>query len=151
MFGHFVGVQRYSRYSHSHARFERSTARVKCGVRFEYTSARIQCAAQFGAAPDFVGLRNATGALTDPVVWGVIARSLAFCLVNAASTVILGVLLALLMNAVAKWARLVLQLCLLLARAMPVVAVMTVWNWLFDWNHGTINWLAVQTGAQGIR
>jgi N,N'-diacetylchitobiose transport system permease protein len=30
-----------------------------------------------------------------------------------------------------------------------VVAVMTVWNWLFDWNHGTINWLAVKMGAEG--
>jgi N,N'-diacetylchitobiose transport system permease protein len=60
--------------------------------------------------------------------------------------VVLGTLLALLMNAVSKGARLALQIGLLLAWAMPVVAVMTVWNWLFDWNRGVINWLLSHLG-----
>ena len=103
-------------------------------------------AAQFGAPPDFVGLENYTKALTDPVVWGVIARSLTFCLVNAILTMIIGVALALLMAAVNKAVRLILQIAMLLAWAMPVVAAVTVWSWLFDWRRGIINYILTSLG-----
>ncbi|MDR0627059.1 MAG: sugar ABC transporter permease [Bifidobacteriaceae bacterium] len=104
-------------------------------------------AQQFGQAAEFTGLDNYITIVSNPDTWMVVVRSVAFCLVNAFLTVIVGTGLATLMNAVPKAVRLILQVCLLLAWAMPVVAVMTVWNWLFDWNHGTINWLAVQAGA----
>jgi N,N'-diacetylchitobiose transport system permease protein len=29
---------------------------------------------------------------------------------------------------------------------MPVVAAMTVWNWLFDWRRGVVNWLLSSVG-----
>ncbi|MDQ7992835.1 MAG: sugar ABC transporter permease, partial [Propionicimonas sp.] len=76
----------------------------------------------------------------------VVLRSIAFCLVNAALTVVIGVLLALLMTAVGKAVRLTLQIALLVAWAMPVVAAMTVWTWLFDWRRGVINWLLTAVG-----
>jgi N,N'-diacetylchitobiose transport system permease protein len=108
-------------------------------------------AQQFGtqSAP-FVGLANYQTAFTNPDAWMVIVRSVTFCLVNALLTVAIGVALAVLMNAIGKAARLILQIALLLAWAMPVVAVMTVWNWLFDWNRGTINWLLVKLGADSF-
>src|SRR4051794_36826567 len=53
---------------------------------------------QFGQPAPFVGLQNYLQLATDPYMWIVIARSLAFCLVTAAVTMIAGVLLALLMN-----------------------------------------------------
>src|SRR5207253_264021 len=37
--------------------------------------------------------------------------------------------------------RIVLQVSLLLAWAMPVVAAMTVWIWLFDRRRGVVNYL----------
>ncbi len=101
---------------------------------------------QFGKPPEFVGLANYTKLFTDPQTWAVVGRSIAFCLVNAAITVVLGVLVALLMNAVGKAARLVLQVAMLLAWAMPVMASMTVWIWLFDWHRGVINWLLTAIG-----
>jgi N,N'-diacetylchitobiose transport system permease protein len=76
----------------------------------------------------------------------VVGRSIAFCLVNAVLTVTLGVALAVLMNAVGKAIRLTLQVALLLAWAMPVVAAMTVWVWLFNWHIGVINWIFTQLG-----
>jgi N,N'-diacetylchitobiose transport system permease protein len=106
-------------------------------------------AQQFGQPAEFIGLRNYAAIVTNPATWMVVVRSVVFCLVNAALTVVVGTGLATLMTAVPRAVRLVLQVALLLAWAMPVVAVMTVWNWLFDWNHGTINWLAVQAGAEG--
>ncbi|MDR2929574.1 MAG: sugar ABC transporter permease [Propionibacteriaceae bacterium] len=101
---------------------------------------------QFGAPPDFVGLANYVTIFTDSTVWGVVGRSLLFCIVNAVLTVVIGVALALLMNAVNKAIRLILQIALLLAWAMPVVAAMTVWIWLFDWRRGVINYVLTSMG-----
>ncbi|WP_147796117.1 carbohydrate ABC transporter permease [Cellulomonas sp. Y8] len=103
-------------------------------------------AQQFGQPPTFVGLDNYARIFTDDRLWAVVARSIVFCLVNAFATVILGVLFALLMKAVHPVVRIVLQVALLLAWAMPMVAAVTVWKWLFDWRTGVVNWLLVQLG-----
>jgi N,N'-diacetylchitobiose transport system permease protein len=102
-------------------------------------------AQQFGQPPEFVWFANYATLFTDPYMWTVVARSLAFCVVTAGVTMIVGTLLALLMNAVHPVVRITLQISMLLAWAMPVVAAMTVWNWLIDWRRGVLN--AVLTGA----
>ena len=101
---------------------------------------------QFGAPPDFVGFDNYVTVFTSGTTWGVVGRSLAFCIVNAALTLFIGVGLALLMNAVNKAIRLILQIALLLAWAMPVVAAVTVWIWLFDWRRGVVNYILTDMG-----
>lgn len=98
-------------------------------------------AQQFGAAADFVGLENYTDLLGDTEFWLVVARSLAFCFIVAGLTLALGLAFALLMNAVGKAVRLILQISMLLAWAMPIVASMTVWTWLFDTRRGVVNYL----------
>jgi N,N'-diacetylchitobiose transport system permease protein len=98
-------------------------------------------AQQFGKPAPFVGLENYITLASNADLWWVIARSLLFCIVTAALTLAVGVLLALLMAAVGKAPRLILQIGLLLAWAMPVVAAMTVWIWLFDRRRGVINYL----------
>lgn len=103
-------------------------------------------AQQFGQAAPFVGLQNYFQLAADPYMWIVIGRSLAFCFITAAVTMIVGVLLALLMNVVPKGVRILLQISLLLAWAMPVVAAMTVWNWLFNWRNGVVNSVLVSLG-----
>lgn len=107
-------------------------------------------AQQFGQAPEWVGVSNYVNLVTDPQLVKVIVRSVAFCLVTAAVTVVIGVMLALLMTAVGKAARLILQIALLLAWAMPVVASMTVWIWLFDRRRGVINYLLDSIGIHGF-
>ncbi|MBZ5737961.1 sugar ABC transporter permease [Nocardioides sp. GBK3QG-3] len=57
-----------------------------------------------------------------------------------------GVGLALLMRHMARSVRILLQTGLLLAWAMPVVASLTVWEWLFDTQYGVINYLLTQMG-----
>ena len=96
---------------------------------------------QFGKPAPFVGLQNYIDLATDPTMWQVVGRSLLFCFITAAMTLVVGVLLAVLMTAVGRAARLTLQVSLLLAWAMPVVAAMTVWIWLFDRRRGAINYL----------
>lgn len=103
-------------------------------------------AQQFGKPPTFVGLDNYRQLFGDSQTWAVVGRSIVFCLTNAVITVLIGVLIALLMNAVGKVARLILQISMLLAWAMPVIAVMTVWIWVFDWRRGLVNWLLTNLG-----
>jgi N,N'-diacetylchitobiose transport system permease protein len=95
---------------------------------------------QFGAAPEWVGLQNYTDLLTDSYVWTVIGRSVAFCLVNAVVTMAIGMGLAVLMQRIGRGPRIGLQISLLLAWGTPVLASMTVWQWLFDTQNGLINW-----------
>jgi len=96
---------------------------------------------QFGQPAEWVGLQNYTDLLTDPYVWTVIGRSVAFCLVNAAVTMLVGVAFAVLMSRIGKASRITLQVALLLAWGTPVLASMTVWQWLFDSQYGVINWV----------
>ncbi|MGB0101119.1 MAG: sugar ABC transporter permease [Nocardioides sp.] len=103
-------------------------------------------AQQFGRPPEWLGLENYRELVTDPYLWRVTVRSLLFCLVNAAATMVIGVGLALLMRHMAKGVRILLQTGLLLAWAMPVVASLTVWQWLFDTQYGVINHVLTMVG-----
>ncbi len=100
----------------------------------------------FGQPPEFVGLQNYVDLFTDSYMWVVVGRSVAFCLIVAAATMFVGVLIALLMRSAPKWVRLCIQISLLLAWAMPVVAAMTIWSWLFDWRRGLVNWVLGTSG-----
>ena len=108
-------------------------------------------AQQFGRPAEWVGLDNYTELLTDSYTWGVIGRSIAFCLVNAVLTMALGMGLAVLMARVGRAARMTLQVGMLLAWGTPVLATMTVWQWLFDSQYGVINWLLAEPlGLEGM-
>ena len=108
-------------------------------------------AQQFGQPPTFVGLDNYARIFADDALWAVVVRSIVFCLVNAFVTVLVGLLFALLMRAVPTALRLVLQVAMLLAWAMPMVAAMVVFRWLFDYRTGVINWLLTQVGLTGFQ
>lgn len=107
-------------------------------------------AQQFGKPPESVGLANYVTLFTDSYLWTVVLRSVVFCLANAFVTVLVGVFVALLMKAVGTLPRLALQVSMLLAWSMPVVAAMTVWRWLFDWNRGVVNWVLTWGGLDFI-
>lgn len=104
-------------------------------------------AQQFGRPPEWVGLANYRELLTDAYLWRVTARTVTFCLVNAAVTMVLGVGLALVMRAMSTPVRLLTQTGLLLAWAMPVVASLTVWQWLFDTQYGVVNYVLTAMGG----
>lgn len=108
-------------------------------------------AQQFGQPPEFVGLDNFARVFADGRLWAVVARSIAFCLFNAVVTVAAGLACALLMRSVTGPVRVTIQVCLLLAWAMPMVAAVTVFRWLFDYRTGVVNWLLTSLGFTGFR
>ncbi|GAA1783031.1 MULTISPECIES: carbohydrate ABC transporter permease [Leucobacter] len=103
-------------------------------------------AQQFGKPPEFVWFANYAELFTSAETWIVVIRSVLFCLITAAVTMAVGLGLALLMQAAATWVRITLQISLLLAWATPVVAAMTIWNWIFDWRRGLVNWVLTGLG-----
>ncbi len=101
---------------------------------------------QFGQPAEWVGIDNYRQLIGDPYLWTVTFRSVVFCLVNAVVTMAIGVGLALLMRHMTKGVRILVQTGLLLAWAMPIVAALTVWQWLFDTNYGVINYALTKLG-----
>jgi N,N'-diacetylchitobiose transport system permease protein len=102
---------------------------------------------QFGAPPEWVGLQNYRDLMGDSYLWILVLRSVVFCLVNAGLTMVLGVGIALLMRLMSKPVRLIVQAGLLIAWAMPVLASLTVFTWLFDTQYGVINWVLEKLGG----
>lgn len=100
---------------------------------------RFGLAQRFGAPASFVGLDNYRDLVTDPALWSVVGRSVAFCLVDVTLTMGIGVGVALLMTQLAAAVRVAVQVALLLAWAMPVLAALTVWQWMFDTRYGVVN------------
>jgi N,N'-diacetylchitobiose transport system permease protein len=100
----------------------------------------------FGAPPEFVGLDNYTDVLADAEFWAVLVRSLLFCLVCVAATMILGVLVAVLMTKLSRGFRNLVSIGLVLAWAMPALTASVVWGWMFDTQYGVINYLLTAVG-----
>jgi N,N'-diacetylchitobiose transport system permease protein len=102
---------------------------------------------QFGAPPEWVGLQNYQDLVGDRYLWTLVLRSVVFCFVNAGLTMVLGVGIALLMRLMSTPVRLVVQTGLLIAWAMPVLASLTVFTWLFDTQYGVVNWVLERLGG----
>lgn len=98
----------------------------------------------FGAAPTWVWFDNYVAVLTDAEFWLVMGRSIAFCLVNVALTMLLGILISLLMTKLGKGFRGLVSAGLLLAWAMPPLTATVVWGWMFDTESGVVNYLITQ-------
>ena len=73
-------------------------------------------------------------------IWTVLWRTLVFCFVNVALTMVLGVLVALLLDALGRGMRLLVSVSLIVAWAMPRSPATIVWQWMFDTEYGLANW-----------
>jgi N,N'-diacetylchitobiose transport system permease protein len=112
----------------------------------EYGKAQI-----FGAPPEWVGLENYVGILTDSEFWAVTARSFGLMAVLVVATMVLGILIALLLTRLGRFFRLLVQIGLLLAWAMPPLSAVVVWGWIVDTKYGLLNWtLNWMTGSDAF-
>lgn len=103
-------------------------------------------AQQFGQAPEWVGLDNYVSILTDPYFWTVLLKSLAFCAWTAGLTMVFAVGFSLLMRSASNWARTIMNISLVIVWAMPLLAALTVWQWLVDPRFGLLNHLLTSLG-----
>jgi N,N'-diacetylchitobiose transport system permease protein len=100
----------------------------------------------FGKPAPWVGIDNFRTILTESYFWTVLWRTVGFCAVNVALTMVLGVLIALLLEALGKAMRLLVTASLIVAWSIPPVTATVIWQWLFDTQYGLVNWIF---GRQG--
>jgi N,N'-diacetylchitobiose transport system permease protein len=102
----------------------------------------------FGRPAPFVGLENYQRVLGDPQFWAVLGRSVVFCIANVVTAMTLGTLVALLMNRVNRFFKVLVSVGLLLAWAMPALTATIVWGWMFDTQYGVVNYLLEAVSGQ---
>jgi N,N'-diacetylchitobiose transport system permease protein len=100
----------------------------------------------FGQPAAWVGFDNFRTILEDNYFWTVLWRTLIFCFANVALTMVLGVLVALLLDALGKGMRLFVSAALIVAWAMPALTATIVWQWMFDTEYGVVNWALGREG-----
>ena len=91
---------------------------------------------------------NYTKLLGDPFFYTVVVRTIVFTAVCVLATMILGTLVALLLNKLGNKMRLTVLLALLLAWATPAVTATQVFQFLFDTQFGVVNWALVSLGFE---
>lgn len=94
-----------------------------------------------GGSTAFAGLSNYADALTSSDFWTSLVRSVVFTVVNVGLSVVFGILIALLLNRVSRWARLLLVAVLLFCWAVPSTVSTQVFAWLFNNQYGVVNYV----------
>ncbi|HEY3085789.1 MAG TPA: sugar ABC transporter permease [Candidatus Dormibacteraeota bacterium] len=93
---------------------------------------------------EWVGLGNYRTTLADPLFHQVIVRSLVFTFACVALTVVLSTLIALLLLKVRQAVRVIVMSSLVFVWATPVIVSVDIWQWMFDYEFGVINYLLTQ-------
>ncbi|MFV0308797.1 MAG: carbohydrate ABC transporter permease [Desertimonas sp.] len=104
----------------------------------------------FGRPAAWVGLENYRQLLGESYFWTVLWRTIVFCAINVALTMGLGVLVALLLDALGAAMRLAVSVSLIIAWAMPALTATVVWQWLFDTEYGLFNWIFDRQGQSWL-
>jgi N,N'-diacetylchitobiose transport system permease protein len=103
----------------------------------------------FAGRGTFIGLRNYREILGDPFFWTVVARTIAFAAACVGLTMTLGTMVALLLRNLGRTMRVLVTAGLVAAWAMPTLTAISIWQWMFDFEFGVVNWLLTRLGVGG--
>lgn len=98
---------------------------------------------------NFVGLDNYRELLKDNLFWKSIWNTLYFTVLSVPINIILGVIIALLLNSKIRFIG-IYRTIFFIPTLVPVVATATVWRWLLDSNYGVINSLLNKVGLTSV-
>ena len=93
----------------------------------------------------FVGLDNYATVLGSQQFWDSVARTAYFSVLSVVAILILGTLVALLLDQEFPGRR-ILSACLLIPWSIPSVTNGLMWKWIYDPNYGALNGLLMQLG-----
>ncbi|MER6422172.1 sugar ABC transporter permease [Streptomyces sp. NPDC001137] len=88
---------------------------------------------------EWVGFDNFTGVLGDGEFWQVVLRTIVFAAGSVVFTMVLGMLIALLLQRVSGWMKTLVNIVLVASWGMPIIVATTVFKWLFDADYGILN------------
>ena len=87
------------------------------------------------------GFDNFTKILGDTEFWTVVLRTVVFAAAAVVLTMVLGMLIALLLQKVSGWVKLLVNIVLVASWGMPIIVATAIFKWLFDADYGVLNWL----------
>ena len=90
-------------------------------------------------AAQWVGWDNYAYLLTSPAFWGSLGNSAALWVLIVPAQIVLGVLIAVLLNDAALKLRGLYRVAFIVPFVTPLVAVAQIWTVLFDQGHGAVN------------
>jgi N,N'-diacetylchitobiose transport system permease protein len=85
------------------------------------------------------GFDNFSSVLGDSEFWQVVLRTIVFAAGSVILTMVLGMLVALLLQRVSGWVKTLINIALVASWGMPVIVATTVFKWLFDADYGILN------------
>lgn len=88
---------------------------------------------------EWVGFDNFTGVLGDSEFWAVVVRTIVFAAGCVIFTMVIGMLIALLLQRVSGWVKTLINIALVASWGMPIIVATTVFKWLFDADYGILN------------
>ncbi|MDN0195666.1 sugar ABC transporter permease [Streptomyces sp. S.PNR 29] len=88
---------------------------------------------------EWVGLANFGKVLGDGEFWAVVLRTLVFAGGAVVFTMVAGMAIALLLQRVSGWLKVLINIVLVAGWGMPVIVATTVFKWLFDSDYGVFN------------
>lgn len=86
-----------------------------------------------------VGFDNFSTVLGDSEFWVVVVRTIVFAGGSVLFTMVIGMLIALLLQRVSGWVKTLVNIALVASWGMPVIVATTVFKWLFDSDYGVFN------------
>jgi N,N'-diacetylchitobiose transport system permease protein len=95
----------------------------------------------------FIGLQNFATILSDPQFNYVVRTSLLFTVINVGLSMFMATLIALLLERVSRPVRILLSSGLVFVWATPVIPAVNLWQWMFDYEFGVVNWLLTRIGV----
>ncbi len=94
---------------------------------------------------DFIGLQNYSEIFANSEFWQSIGITLYFCIVSIAVQMVLGVLVAMLLNQ-RFVGRGIVRALILLPWAVPTIVNANLWNWILNANYGILNRVLMKLG-----
>jgi multiple sugar transport system permease protein/N,N'-diacetylchitobiose transport system permease protein len=94
---------------------------------------------------DFVGISNYISFLSNPTFWNTIRRTAYFTFVSVGVELLLGLLLALLIQSHPPGWRF-LRISLIIPWAVPTIVNGALWRWIYNADYGALNALLYQLG-----
>ncbi|MEU0384904.1 carbohydrate ABC transporter permease [Streptomyces chartreusis] len=86
-----------------------------------------------------VGFDNFAKVLGDGEFWTVVVRTIVFAAGAVVFTMVIGMAVALLLQRVSGWLKVLINIVLVASWGMPVIVATTVFKWLFDSDYGVFN------------
>ncbi|MER5883595.1 sugar ABC transporter permease [Streptomyces sp. NPDC001941] len=90
---------------------------------------------------EWIGFDNFSNILGDAEFWTVTLRTVVFAVGAVVLTMVLGMLIALLLQRVSGWVKVLINIVLVASWGMPIIVATAIFKWLFDADYGVLNYL----------